>query len=329
MKRFISVCAALLCLAIFLTGCQNPFAGLSWRDRREECFTTKAYPPAAASHTAEQAVLPTEYTAPDAAAPDSELDSVFSSLPEYSGSPWVKAADGKARFTANEITGSAFEKYFPLDDLGRCTEALACLSRELMPTQKRGDIHEVRPTGWQSVIYDFIDGGSLYNRCHMIGFQLSGENANERNLITGTRYMNTEGMLPFENMVADYIRETDGLVMYRVIPYFAGDDLLCRGVFMEGYSVDDGGGEINFFVFCYNVQPGVTIDYSDGSNAPAVPAAENDVTGVYILNKNSMKFHLPSCAGAAQISEKNRRTYEGSRAELIERGYKPCNDCRP
>ncbi|MCR5782387.1 MAG: DNA/RNA non-specific endonuclease [Clostridia bacterium] len=331
MKRFISLCAALLCLAVFLTGCQNPFAGLRGRDRKAERFTTEAYSPPAASHTAEQPAGPAENAVPDAATriPDAEPDSVFASLPEYSGSPWVKAADGKARFTEDEITGSAFEEYYPLDSLGRCTEALACLGRELMPTEKRGDIHEVHPTGWQSVIYDFVDGGSLYNRCHLIGFQLSGENANVRNLITGTRYLNTQGMLPFENMVADYIKETDGLVMYRVIPYFAGNDLVCRGIFMEGYSVPDNGDEINFFVFCYNVQPGVVIDYSDGSNMLATAAGVTEPAGTYILNKHTGKFHLPSCKGAADISEKNRQVFEGSRTELIEHGYKPCNECRP
>ena len=329
MKRFISLCAALLCLAVFLTGCQNPFAGLLGRDRREEHFTAKADSPSAASHTAEQTAGTEENTVPGQDASSDYFDYIYPSLPGYSGTPWVEVSDGKARFTEDEITDSAFEEYFPLDALGRCTEALACLGRELMPTEKRGDIHEVRPTGWQSVIYDFVDGGSLYNRCHLIGFQLSGENANVRNLITGTRYLNTQGMLPFENMVADYIKETDGLVMYRVIPYFAGNDLVCRGIFMEGYSVPDNGDEINFFVFCYNVQPGVVIDYSDGSNMLATAAGVTEPAGTYILNRHTGKFHLPSCKGAADISEKNRQVFEGSRTELIEHGYKPCNDCRP
>ena len=331
MKRFLYLSACFLCLALLLSGCADPFHPSSGRGDPVWSPETSSSSAAGTAPDSEEIVSKAdgESTGLSGDHTGSSLHSVYASLPEYSGSPWTEASDGKARFTGDEITDSAFEEYFPLDSLGRCTEALACLGIELMPTEKRGDIHEIRPTGWQSAIYDFVDGGSLYNRCHMIGFQLSGENANERNLITGTRYMNTEGMLPFENMVADYIKETDGLVMYRVIPYFAGDELLCRGVFMEGYSVPDGGDEINFFVFCYNVQPGVAIDYSDGSNVLATAAGVTEAAGTYILNKHSKKFHLPSCKGAADISDKNRQIFEGTRTELIGHGYKPCNECKP
>ena len=135
-----------------------------------------------------------------------------------------------------------------------------------MPTEERGSIGSVKPSGWQTVKYDFVDGKYLYNRCHLLGYQLTGENANEQNLITGTRYLNVDGMLPFENMVADYVKETDNHVMYRVTPVFDGAELVARGVLMEAYSVEDGGDGVEFCVYCYNVQPGVKIDYATGDS---------------------------------------------------------------
>ena len=255
------------------------------------------------------------------------IDELYISLPEYASSPWVQVGGGTSDF-GDDITTVSFEEYYDLDDLGRCTLAFACLGRDLMPTQKRGNISSVHPTGWQSVNYDFVDGKSLYNRCHLIGWQLSGEDANERNLVTGTRYMNTDGMLPFENMVADYIKETDGHVMYRVTPYFYKDELVCRGVFMEAYSVEDEGDAVDYYVFCYNVQPGVIIDYTDGSSSEIQTEAD-EATALYILNRNTKRFHLPECPDAASISEKNRAEYTGARSALIERGYTPCSKCEP
>ncbi len=188
-------------------------------------------------------------------------------IPAYSGEPYVVINGNEPEFSAEYKRGSGtFENYSPLDDLDRCGTAFACLGKDLMPTEERGEIGSVKPSGWQTAKYDFIDGKYLYNRCHLIGFQLAGENANNKNLVTGTRYMNTKGMLPFENMVADYIKETDMRVLYRVTPVFEGDELLCRGVQIEAYSVDDGGDGICFNVFCYNVQPGVVIDYATGNN---------------------------------------------------------------
>ncbi len=188
-------------------------------------------------------------------------------IPAYSGEPYVVINGNEPEFSAEYKRGSGtFENYSPLDDLDRCGTAFACLGKDLMPTEERGEIGSVKPSGWQTAKYDFIDGKYLYNRCHLIGFQLAGENANNKNLVTGTRYMNTKGMLPFENMVADYIKETDMRVLYRVTPVFEGNDLLCRGVQIEAYSVDDGGDGICFNVFCYNVQPGVVIDYATGDN---------------------------------------------------------------
>ena len=188
----------------------------------------------------------------------------FSALPPYSGEPYLSVCGGDPDFSEDEITSVSFEYYSELDALGRCGVCIASVGQDIMPTEKRGSIGQVKPTGWHTVKYDFVDGKYLYNRCHLIGFQLTGENANKRNLITGTRYLNVEGMLPFENMVADYVKETGNHVMYRVTPIFVGDELLARGVHIEAESVEDGGDGIMFNVFCYNVQPGVVLDYATG-----------------------------------------------------------------
>lgn len=187
-------------------------------------------------------------------------------LPEYSGEFYVVIDENQPAFPEEDKTTEAFEQYSELDALGRCGVAYANLGQELMPTEKRENISSVKPSGWVQGFYDFVDGESLYNRCHLIGFQLAGENANELNLITGTRSMNTQGMLPFENMVADYIDETDNHVLYRVTPVYNGTDLVAQGVQMEAWSVEDDGEGICFNVFCYNVEPGVEIDYATGEN---------------------------------------------------------------
>lgn len=193
----------------------------------------------------------------------------LSSIPAYSGTPYVAVNDNVPSFTDDDITLNAFENYSDLDSLGRCGVAYANVCQETMPTEKRGDISKVKPTGWHSVKYDFVDGKSLYNRCHLIGYQLTAENANEKNLITGTRYMNTEGMLPFENMVADYVKETKNHVLYRVTPIFEDNNLVASGVLMEAQSVEDHGEGVSFCVYAYNVQPGVTIDYATGDSSLA------------------------------------------------------------
>ena len=187
-------------------------------------------------------------------------------IPAYSGQPYVAINRNQPFFTQEDFTECSYETYAPLDGLGRCGPAEACVGEDLMPTEKRGSISSVKPTGWVNGQYDFIDGKSLYNRCHLIGYQLTAENANKQNLITGTRYLNVTGMLPFENMVADYIHETGNHVLYRVTPMFDGTDLVAQGVLMEGWSVEDGGAGICFNVYCYNVQPGVVIDYATGEN---------------------------------------------------------------
>lgn len=258
-------------------------------------------------------------------------------VPQYSGSPFVELNDNQPGFSEEEFTTESFESYSPLDSLGRCGTAYACIGQDLMPTQDRESISEVHPTGWQTAKYDFVDGGYLYNRCHLIGFQLTGENANEENLITGTRYMNVEGMLPFENMVTDYIKETGNHVIYRVTPIFEGENLVASGVTMEAISVEDDGEGICFSVYVYNVQPGVEIDYQTGeswesggesssSQLSQVSATEEEH---YILNTKSQKFHLPECSSVDDMSESNKKEYYGTREELIEQGYEPCGNCHP
>ncbi len=187
-------------------------------------------------------------------------------IPEYSGEPYVVINGNQPNFSESDFTMTSFEKYSDLDELGRCQVAYANIGKDLMPTEERGSISEVKPSGWENKKYDIVDGKYLYNRCHLIGFQLTGENANKKNLITGTRYLNVTGMLPFENQVADYIKETGNHVLYRVTPIFDGDNLVASGVLMEAESVEDEGEEICFYVYVYNVQPGVTIDYATGDS---------------------------------------------------------------
>lgn len=252
-------------------------------------------------------------------------------VPAFSGAPYVELDGNQPAFSEAERTAESFETYSALDELGRCGPAFACIGQDLMPTQERESISQVRPTGWQNAEYDFVDGGYLYNRCHLIGFQLTGENANERNLITGTRYMNVEGMLPFENMVADYVKETGNHVLYRVTPVFEAEELVARGVQMEAWSVEDEGDGVCFNVYVYNNQPGVAIDYRTGESraAGAESSAEPAQDETYILNVRSKKFHRPDCASVDSMREENRETFHGSREALIEQGYAPCGSCNP
>lgn len=287
-------------------------------------------------------------------------------VPAYSGEPYTAVNNNEPYFTSDNLTTEDFENYSELDALGRCGVAYANVCLETMPTEKRGSISEVKPTGWHSVKYDNVDGKSLYNRCHLIGYQLTAENANQQNLITGTRYLNVDGMLPFENMVADYVKETDNHVLYRVTPIFTGDNLVADGVLMEGYSVEDEGDGICFCVYAYNVQPGITIDYatgdswlssekgnsdssSGGNSAVSQSAADKSgtqqaavqtesvketsapvSTGTeYILNTNTKKFHYPSCSSVKQMKASNKKEYTGSRDDLIAQGYDPCKKCNP
>lgn len=190
----------------------------------------------------------------------------FSQIPTYQGAPYIVINDNKPYFNEKDLTRESFEEYSELDELGRCGVAFANIGQDIMPIEERGSIGSVKPTGWHTVKYKNIDGKYLYNRCHLIGYQLTGENANKRNLITGTRYMNVEGMLPFENMVADYVKETNNHVLYRVTPFFEDNHLLASGVFIEAMSVEDKGTDISFHVYVYNVQPDITIDYATGES---------------------------------------------------------------
>ena len=254
----------------------------------------------------------------------------LSDIPAFSGEPYVVIDDNEPDFPAEDFTSEGFEEYSPLDDLGRCGVAYANVGLDTMPTEDRGSISNVKPTGWQSVQYDFVDGKNLYNRCHLIGFQLTGENANRENLITGTRYMNVDGMLPFENMVADYVKETENHVLYRVTPMFEGDNLVASGVQMEAQSVEDKGEGVCFNVYVYNNQPGVTIDYATGDSWASDEApADTDKERAYILNTSSHKFHKPDCGSVDTISPANKRRYTGDRADLIAQGYQPCGTCKP
>lgn len=255
----------------------------------------------------------------------------YQDIPAYAGEISVTVNDGIPFFTEEDVTEYAFEEYSPLDDLGRCGVAFANVCRELMPTGQREDIRRVRPTGWQTVKYDVIADQYLYNRCHLIGYQLAGENANEKNLITGTRYFNVEGMLPWENQVAEYVDETDNHVLYRVTPCFEGENLVASGVLMEAWSVEDSGEGVCFNVYCYNIQPGIIIDYATGESRPdeSWAPAKNGKKQDYVLNTNTRKFHLPSCGSVQDMDNKNRADFTGKREVLIEQGYTPCSRCKP
>lgn len=250
-------------------------------------------------------------------------------IPPFSGVAYVAINDNTPDFTEKEKTTKAFETYAPLDSLGRCGVAMACVGTEIMPTEDRGSIGQVKPSGWHTVKYDCVDGKYLYNRCHLIGYQLTGENANERNLITGTRYLNIEGMLPFENMVADYVKETENHVLYRVTPVYTGNNLVADGVIMEGYSVEDEGEGISFHIYAYNCQPGVVIDYATGESYLADEETDNNTQTKFVCNTNSKKFHLPACSGAEDMKAENRKEFTGSRENLIKQGYTPCKICNP
>ena len=229
--------------------------------------------------------------------------------------------------------------------MGRCGVAYASVGKDLMPTEERGSIGQVKPSGWHTIKYDNVDGKYLYNRCHLIGYQLTAENANEKNLITGTRSLNVQGMLSFENMAADYVKETGNHVLYRVTPVFEGSNLVASGVLMEAESVEDKGEGILYCVYVYNVQPGININYATGDSsasgtnktevteqatqAVTQVASQQTSTESYILNTNTKKFHRPSCSSVKQMKESNKKSSSESRDALIAAGYDPCKKCNP
>ncbi len=271
-------------------------------------------------------------------------------IPEFDGTPYVIINENKPYFKEDELVTKSYESFAELDNLKRCGVTMACIGRDIMPTEERDGIGMVKPSGWQTIKYDCVNGKYLYNRCHLIGFQLTGENANEKNLITGTRFMNVDGMLPFENMVADYVKETNNHVMYRVTPIFSGNNLVANGVLMEAFSVEDNGDGICFCVYVYNNQPGVRINYTDGTSKldDGVPFPEGDVTlpggatanndgkdsegneiveESFVINTSTEKYHKPDCTYAK--GSNNTENYTGDRTALEDSGYEACKVCKP
>lgn len=267
-------------------------------------------------------------------------------IPAYSEQPYVEIDGNQPDFPEKDKTKESFEQYSELDSLGRCGVAYANVGIDLMPAGNRESIGKVKPSGWHTVKYDIVEGKYLYNRCHLIGFQLTAENANEKNLITGTRYMNTKGMLPFENLVADYVEETGNHVLYRATPIFEGKNLVAKGVQMEGYSVEDERDGICFNVYVYNVQPGIWIDYAtgesredggnsaggkDGKKTPAPNAgsqtgqdgADTKTEVVEIRgNKKSKIYHCPGQASYEEMADSDNLVVFRSEQEAQEAGYR-------
>ena len=327
------------------TGCGNTEA-LS-QEQGKEIVTTVTESETAVTTVSESETSDTESEIADEPAAQSvqtqsstEVTISAADIPAYAGDPYVTINDNEPQFLETDLATSSYEYYSDLDDLGRCGVVYACIGTDLMPTEERGNIGSVKPSGWHTVKYDIVDGKYLYNRCHLIGYQLSGENANINNLITGTRYLNVEGMLPFENMVVDYVKETGNHVLYRVAPVFEGDNLVAYGVEMEGWSVEDEGAGICFHVYCYNVQPGIGINYADGTsweseiqeqtpNSELMGDNKNETAQTYILNTNTKKIHRPTCSSVSQMKEKNKQIYEGTVEELENMGYTPCKKCNP
>lgn len=267
-------------------------------------------------------------------------DPAGGSLPEWDGkSAWTELNNGEPWFSDGDKSRTdAFEDYAELDRLGRCGQAYANICTDIMPTEPRGDIGSVRPSGWHTVKYnDLVEGNYLYNRCHLIGFQLAGENANERNLITGTRYLNIDGMLWLEDAIADYVKDTGNHVLYRVTPVFYGEELVCRGLVLEAWSVEDRGDGIRACVYAWNAQPGIEIDYmtghsvrSDGRDQIEIEneAAHGEARD-YVVNMSTGKIHRPDCWHAEGISPENRLEVHEGLGKLHEAGYTDCGSCKP
>ncbi len=274
-------------------------------------------------------------------------ESGLTEIPEYEGFDYAVINDNLPDFFLTQLTTEPYVLFSELDALGRTGAGMACLGPETLPSEPRGAVGMIQPSGWHTVRYDdLIEDRYLYNRAHVIGYLLCGDNATPENLFTGTRHLNTAGMLQFESSVQNYIRSTGNHVIYRSSPKYAGDDLVASGVQIEAYSVEDEGF-LCFNVFVFNIQPGITIDYATGDSRASEThqnPAERSVPGpsgteqpetaagqavTYVLNKNTHKFHYPSCPSAKQIKDKNRRDFYGTRSEAIEQGYEPCKRCNP
>ena len=342
-KQKTTIVFLLSLLLTFLISCGQPHAVFSEYER----YTTERAVESDSTSEAERngsdlesPVLSEEERVPAIETEDNLSSSeVAADIPVYAGEPSTEINGNVPLFPKADKTAKSFEAYSVLDDLGRCGVAYACIGPDLMPSEERGSIGEIHPSGWHTVKYDGIDGDFLYNRCHLIAYSLTGENANVSNLITGTRYMNKEGMNPYEIEVANYIRDTGNHVLYRVTPIFEGDNLLASGVEMEAESIEDD--EISFHVFCFNVQPGIEIDYATGESVgPEYTGNSTETTEVseelvfpedttYILNTNTQRFHYMDCDSVRQMSDKNRLPTNKTRDELIEEGYQPCGSCKP
>lgn len=345
MKKFKTLFIALIiALSIMPSGCGSEGADSQTENSSKEPVVEK-------EADKEPDLQETENEEPQTVIPEPSV--TLSDLPAYSGDAYTVINGNVPDFKDEDMSTDSFEMYSDLDELGRCGVAYANVGTDIMPTEDRGSIGKIKPTGWHTVKYDNIDGNYLYNRCHLVGYQLIAENANERNLISGTRYLNVDGMLPFENMVTDYVKETDNHVLYRVSPIFEGDNLVASGVQMEAKSVEDNGEGILFNVFCYNVQPDIDINYATGdssqvaleakSEPPAVQTQENVSEppapepeqqpivkeSTYILNTNTKKFHAPTCKDIGKMKDTNKQEYTGSRDDIVNQGYKPCKHCNP
>ena len=338
--------ALLLSLSIAFVGCDVGFEAPKTDDHSESEVTDRITDKITDKSTEKETDKDTERDTEEQSTDDDAADvgeqrgaEKALGVPKFSGTPYVALNGNQPVFSSDEITTSSYEFYSDLDNLGRCGYTEACIGKDIMPTTGRESISSVKPSGWVNNKYDtdLVDGGYIYNRCHLIGFQLTGENANKKNLITGTRYMNVDGMLPFENMVADYVKETGNHVMYRVTPIYDGNDLVACGVQIEAYSVEDEGEGISFNVYVYNVQPGIVINYATGENwlsddAPDItekPTEEVISHKTYVLNKNSKKIHKTSCRYVASISKANYQEYTGNMNDLLSQGYSACGSCKP
>ena len=261
-------------------------------------------------------------------------------IPAYDGKAYVAVNNNEPFFTDSDMTTTAFENYSDLDSLGRCGVAYANICKDIMPTEERGKIGMIKPSGWHTVKYDVIKDRYLYNRCHLIGYQLAGENANPKNLITGTRYLNVEGMLPFENLVADYVNNTGNHVLYRVTPMFSGSNLVANGVLIEAKSVEDNGGGILFNVYCYNVQPGVGINYEngdswlDGTTGSASSGSDSSATENSAADSSNSETVVHITATGKKYHRAGCRTLKKSDTEVTldeakSMGLSPCGICNP
>lgn len=330
MKKLLVI--LLLCMSLCITGCKNGKLDIDTSSINEfiDSLSTTDSGSSSTSNTA--TVEPSSYT-------DGLRFICYGyeiTIPDYVDCPYCEVNNNKPFFTKEEVIDQYYESYSGLDDLGRCQTAMACLSKETMPEEgeKREDIGSIKPAGWHTAKYPgVVNGNYLYNRCHLIGWQLSAENANPLNLTTGTRYLNVDGMLPFENKVDNYIeKHPTNHVMYRITPVYVGNELVCRGLMMEAQSVEDNG--CVFCIYCYNVQPGIDIDYLTGESklsgtnvTPTKEAAKE--TNEYVINKKTGKIHKPTCSSIADIEDKNIEGYKGKLQDLLDQGYTACKKCKP